>query len=133
MIAQARAFVDWNERNHFCPACSRRHYALRAGYRRACSSALSRQLRGQQPSAYMASLRREREGDAQDAALGECPSTTQLTNFCCTRTDPVVILSILSPDGERLLLGRLKKWPKGFRSCLVGFIESGKSLEEAMR
>ncbi|CAO1629838.1 unnamed protein product [Parajaminaea phylloscopi] len=130
MVAQARALVDWNERNHFCPACSRKQHVLWAGYKRACSSALSGQLRGQ-ANAYTSSLLRGDE--AQDEALGECPSTTQLSNFSYPRTDPVVIMGVLSPDGERLLLGRQKKWPRGFWSCLAGFIEPGESLEEAVR
>lgn len=29
------------------------------------------------------------------------------------RTDPTVIMGIVSPDGEGLLLGRQKKWPPG--------------------
>jgi NAD+ diphosphatase len=42
-------------------------------------------------------------------------------------------MAIVSPDGERILLGRQKKWPKGFYSCLAGFLEPGESLEEAVR
>lgn len=132
LVAQARALVDWNERNHFCPACSRKQNMLWAGYKRACSSALSQQLKVE-PSAYTTSLLRDGDDEAQDAQLGECPSTTQLSNFSYPRTDPVVIMGVLSPDGERLLLGRQKKWPKGFWSCLAGFIEPGESLEEAVR
>lgn len=49
------------------------------------------------------------------------------------RTDPTVIMAIVSPDGEGILLGRQKKWPKGFYSCLAGFLEPGESLEEAVR
>lgn len=42
-------------------------------------------------------------------------------------------MAIVSPDGEGVLLGRQKKWPKGFYSCLAGFLEPGESLEEAVR
>lgn len=42
-------------------------------------------------------------------------------------------MGIVSPDNERLLLGRQRKWPKGFYSCLAGFLEPGESLEEAVR
>lgn len=49
------------------------------------------------------------------------------------RTDPTVIMAIISPDGEGILLGRQKKWPPGFYSCLAGFLEPGESLEEAVR
>lgn len=47
------------------------------------------------------------------------------------RTDPVVIM--LAVDGDRVLLGRQPRFPKGFMSALAGFVEPGESLEEAVR
>ena len=47
------------------------------------------------------------------------------------RTDPVVIM--LAVDGERCLLGRQSRWPKGMVSCLAGFVEPGETIEEAVR
>ena len=49
------------------------------------------------------------------------------------RTDPVVIAAVLSPDGQRCLVGRQRKWPKGRFSCLAGFVDPGESLEDAVR
>jgi NADH pyrophosphatase NudC (nudix superfamily) len=49
------------------------------------------------------------------------------------RTDPVVIMAVLDPTREKILLGRQKIWPKKFYSCLAGFIESGETIEEAVR
>jgi NAD+ diphosphatase len=46
------------------------------------------------------------------------------------RTDPVVIM--LVADGDRVLLGRQARWPKGRYSTLAGFVEPGESLEEAV-
>lgn len=42
-------------------------------------------------------------------------------------------MAIISPEGDKLLMGRQKAWPKGMYSCLAGFIEPGESLEEAVR
>jgi len=47
------------------------------------------------------------------------------------RTDPVVIM--LAVDGERCLLGRQARFPKGMYSCLAGFVEPGETIEEAVR
>ena len=49
------------------------------------------------------------------------------------RTDPVVIMLAISPDGERCLLGRQARFPKGMHSALAGFVEPGETLEEAVR
>jgi NAD+ diphosphatase len=45
--------------------------------------------------------------------------------------DPVVIM--LALDGERCLLGRQARFPKGMFSCLAGFVEPGETIEEAVR
>ena len=47
------------------------------------------------------------------------------------RTDPVVIM--LAVDGERCLLGRQGRFPKGMYSALAGFLEPGETIEEAVR
>ena len=49
------------------------------------------------------------------------------------RTDPVVITAVLSPDGERCLLGRQASWPEGRMSCLAGFVDPGETVEEGVR
>ncbi len=46
------------------------------------------------------------------------------------RTDPVAIM--LAIDGDRCLLGRQPRFPKGFLSALAGFVEPGESFEEAV-
>ena len=45
------------------------------------------------------------------------------------RTDPVVIM--LAVKGEKCLLGRQPRFPKGMFSALAGFLEPGESIEEA--
>lgn len=49
------------------------------------------------------------------------------------RTDPVVIMLILSGDGDRVLLGRQAKFLAGTYSLLAGFMEPGESIEDAVR
>jgi NAD+ diphosphatase len=46
------------------------------------------------------------------------------------RTDPVVIM--LAIKGDRALVGRGPRFPRGFFSALAGFVEHGESLEEAV-
>jgi NAD+ diphosphatase len=47
------------------------------------------------------------------------------------RTDPVVIM--LAVDGDNCLLGRQPRFPKSMYSCLAGFLESGETIEDAVR
>lgn len=49
------------------------------------------------------------------------------------RTDPVVIMLVESPDGQRALLGRSKKSTPGMYTCLSGFIDQCEAIEEAVR
>lgn len=49
------------------------------------------------------------------------------------RTDPAVIVAVISEDGERLLLGRNALWAAtGMFSAFAGFVEAGESLEGAI-
>jgi len=48
------------------------------------------------------------------------------------RTDAVVITAVLDETGDRILLGRNKRFPPGFYSTLAGFLEPGESFEEAV-
>ena len=42
-------------------------------------------------------------------------------------------MAVISADGERVLLGRQKRWPKYWYSTLAGFVEPAESVEEAVR
>ena len=46
------------------------------------------------------------------------------------RTDQAIIAAVT--DGERLLLGRQKTWPRNRWSVLAGFVEPGESLEQTV-
>lgn len=48
------------------------------------------------------------------------------------RVDPVAIMGILHPDGNRILLARQKGFPPGMYSTLAGFVEPGETLEAAV-
>lgn len=48
------------------------------------------------------------------------------------RTDPVTIMLVEHPDGERLLLGRQPRFPARIFSALAGFVEPGETIEEAV-
>lgn len=130
IVAQAKSLLDWNERHQYCPGCSRQQYSLWAGYKRGCSSSLGHASPG--TSFATAFLSKDHKTFGEDGK-GVCPSTKVLSNFHYPRTDPVIIMAIISPDGEKVLLGRQKKWPSGFYSCLAGFCEPGESFEEAVR
>lgn len=76
---------------------------------------------------------------------GRCGGATEpreagMKRHCATcerdqfpRTDPVVIMLVISPDGESCLLGRSPHFPPGMVSALAGFVEGGETLEMAVR
>ncbi|KAJ3037955.1 Peroxisomal NADH pyrophosphatase nudt12 [Rhizophlyctis rosea] len=63
----------------------------------------------------------------------DCRAHKGVQNFSYPRTDPVIIVCITNQTNDKILLGRQKSWPAGMYSCIAGFIESGESLEEAVR
>ena len=58
-----------------------------------------------------------------------CPNDGA-TNY--PRTDPVIIVVVVDPQGDRVLLGRQAAWPEGRYSALAGFVEPAESLEDAV-
>lgn len=54
-------------------------------------------------------------------------------NASFPRTDPVVIILILSPDKQKCMLGRQGRHPPRMYSAVAGFLESGESIEDAAR
>ncbi|KAG9071324.1 NADH pyrophosphatase [Linnemannia hyalina] len=112
LVAQARSVVDWNKRNQFCAGCGRKNLSLEGGHKRSCPPTVNR--------------------DGEEVK-SDCLAHRGVQNFTYPRTDPVVIVCVISKDNERVLLGRQAVWPKGMYSCLAGFVEPGESIEEAAR
>lgn len=112
VFAEARSLTDWNGRNKFCPACGSPSYSLWAGWKISCSSLLPW---------------------ANNDGKKPCPTAKGLHNFAHPRTDAVVIMAVVDKSGEKVLLGRNRKWPEKFYSALAGFIEPGESFEDAVK
>lgn len=112
LVAQARSVVDWNKRNQFCAGCGRKNLSLEGGHKRSCPPTINK--------------------DGEEVK-SDCLAHKGVQNFTYPRTDPVVIVCVISKDNERVLLGRQAIWPKGMYSCLAGFVEPGESIEEAAR
>ncbi|OAX81762.1 hypothetical protein ACJ72_03891 [Emergomyces africanus] len=109
IYAQARAIVDWNTRNTYCGTCGHLTMSIQAGTKRVCPPF-----------------------DGQ-TARPPCSTRTTLSNLSFPRTDPTIIVIVVSHDGKRLLLGRQKRYPPNWYSTLAGFIEPGESVEDAVR
>jgi NAD+ diphosphatase len=112
VFSLGRSMIDWIVRNKFCPGCGSRVYTLWGGWKLACTTLLPWTSHAGDP----------------------CPSGKGLQNFQHPRTDSVVITAIIDEnDGNRILLGRNKKFPGKFYSTLAGFIEPSESIEDAVR
>ncbi|KAL2270340.1 hypothetical protein VTJ83DRAFT_2524 [Remersonia thermophila] len=109
IYGHARALIDWNLRTPYCAQCGQPTLSVQGGAKRVC------------PPTDKAGPRRD------------CGSRGTVSNHSFPRTDPTVIVAVLSADGTRVLLGRQRRWPKDWYSTLAGFQEPGESIEEAVR
>ncbi|QSZ32615.1 hypothetical protein DSL72_002194 [Monilinia vaccinii-corymbosi] len=123
IFAQARALLDWNARNPFCGGCGQPTLSVNAGTKRVC------------PPTDFASLPTAQAGTnpATPTQRASCSTRTGVSNLSFPRTDPTVIMAVVSHDGKRVLLGRQKRWPQYWYSALAGFCEPAESVEEAVR
>ncbi|KAI0115232.1 NUDIX hydrolase domain-like protein [Daldinia grandis] len=117
VFAEARALLDWNSRNPFCGGCGQPTTSINAGWKRSC------------PPTDLAGVP---EGGAPKERA-DCPTRHGISNLCFPRTDPTVIMAVVSADGTKILLGRNKRFPPLWFSTLAGFLEPGESIEEAVR
>ncbi|KAL9129495.1 MAG: hypothetical protein Q9217_002055 [Psora testacea] len=125
IYAQARALLDWNTRNPFCAQCGQPTLSINAGTKRTCPPQdMALLTNGSTIGATTANTPTERS---------DCATRKGISNLAFPRTDATVIMAILSADGQRVLLGRQKKWPQYWYSTLAGFVEPAESAEEAVR
>ncbi|KAL2016739.1 hypothetical protein VTK56DRAFT_3128 [Thermocarpiscus australiensis] len=113
IYGQARALIDWNARTPFCAQCGQPTLSVNAGTKRVCppTDKAGGQVRDRKP----------------------CATRGTVSNHSFPRTDPTVIMAVISADGTKILLGRQRRWPKYWFSTLAGFQEPGESIEEAVR
>jgi len=111
IFASARSQVDWNLRNKYCPGCGACTYSMWGGWKISCSSLLPW---------------------ADNGNRKPCPTAKGLQNITHPRTDAVVIMIAIDEPGDRVLLGRGKRFFSKFYSALAGFIEPGETLEDAV-
>ncbi|KAJ5620841.1 hypothetical protein N7510_004825 [Penicillium lagena] len=116
IYAQSRALIDWNTRNTFCGTCGNPTLAVNAGTKRACPSTDAAQV-----------------SDGKSDERPACNTRTTLSNLSFPRTDPTIIVAVVSADAKRILLGRSKRFPPNWYSTLAGFIEPAESIEDAVR
>ncbi|PLB42346.1 NAD(+) diphosphatase [Aspergillus candidus] len=116
IYAQARALADWNTRNNYCGTCGNPTLSVNSGTKRAC------------PPTDAA-----RVAEGKTLERPGCNTRTTLSNLSFPRTDPTIIVAVVSTDGKRILLGRSKRFPPNWYSTLAGFIEPAESVEDAVR
>ena len=72
-------------------------------------------------------------GYKRECSNPACNTHVGVQNVAHPRTDPVVIVLVLSKDRQRCLLGRKPQFAKSYYSCIAGFVEPGESVEDAVR
>ncbi|KAK3045819.1 hypothetical protein LTS18_013575 [Coniosporium uncinatum] len=115
--------LDWNARNPFCAQCGQPTLSVNGGFKRTCPPNDSADL----PASATATTA------AKPTERPSCATRTGISNLSFPRTDPTVIMAVVSADGKHILLGRGKRWPPYWYSTLAGFLEPAESVEEAVR
>eukprot|EP01121_Diplochlamys_sp_Union-15-3_P010608 TRINITY_DN2992_c0_g2_i2.p1 TRINITY_DN2992_c0_g2~~TRINITY_DN2992_c0_g2_i2.p1 ORF type:complete len:202 (+),score=34.32 TRINITY_DN2992_c0_g2_i2:551-1156(+) len=98
--------LDWHRKCKHCSHCGHKTISIEGGTKRKCTN---------------------KKPESSDNSQQYCGQEHY------PRTDPVVIMLVISPDGKKCLLGRQKRFPPGLYTCLAGFMEPGESIEEAVR
>lgn len=115
MAAHARALFEFHTRHTFCGMCGANTVPEQGGSRRRCE----RNVQAVEPP---------------PAGVSDGPTErTGCVGMWFPRTDPVAIMLVVDKSGERVLLGRQKRYTGGMFSCLAGFMEHGEGVDDAVR
>lgn len=128
VYAEARQLLDWNARNPFCAQCGNTTLSVHGGFKRACPPADTRS-----PKDVTNALPSNPETPVETAQRPPCATRVGVSNLSFPRTDPTVIMAVVNHAGDKILLGRQKRWPPFWYSTLAGFAEPAESIEEAVR
>lgn len=109
VLAQAKMYIDWNNRTRFCGGCGKPTMSVNGGTKLLCPP------------------------KNNGIELPPCPTRGRISNLSFPRTDASIIAVVVSYDGTELLLGRNKNFPTGFYSCLAGFLEPAETIEDCVR
>lgn len=126
IYAQARALIDWNARNPYCGGCGQPTLSVNAGGKRVCPPKDFGQIKGAIGATSVAT-------PTDPLERPPCSTRGRISNLSFPRTDPTVIMAVVSSDGQKILLGRQTRFPPYWFSTLAGFIEPAESIEEAVR
>jgi len=127
IFSMGRAMIDWNRRNPYCAQCGSPTISVWAGAKRVC------------PPTDLATtttvIKDSASSDASKTVIQRPPCATRntISNISFCRTDPSIIVAVVSSDGKRTLLGHNSRWQPYWYSTLAGFCEPGESVEEATR
>lgn len=125
IYAEARQLLDWNLRNPFCAGCGQPTMSVNAGFKRTCPPtdlSLAKNVDNALPT-----------NTEKPTGRPDCVTRKGISNLCFPRTDPTVIMAVVNHAGDKILLGRQKRWPPYWYSTLAGFAEPAESIEEAVR
>lgn len=126
IFSYSKTYLDWLMRNQFCPGCGSKVIPVDAGTKLLCTN--------------FETIEQNDETDSSSSKLPPVPACpakqTSVNNVCFPRSDPVIIVGIISSDGKKILLGNNRR--HSFRdgkhkmySCIAGFMEPGETIEEA--
>ncbi|CUM62616.1 uncharacterized protein PRCAT00000170001 [Priceomyces carsonii] len=112
LYSHGKMFLDWLERNKFCPGCGWKVIPIHAGGKLRCTN------------------------DRKDTQnIYECPvKNTRVSNVSFPRTDAVVITAITNASRDKILLSLSKRYAvTKMYACTAGFMEPSETVENATK
>ncbi|KAK5116232.1 hypothetical protein LTR62_008559 [Meristemomyces frigidus] len=133
IYAEARQLLDWNLRNPFCAQCGQPTLSVNGGFKRTCPPKDLSRTASKTTSGISNALPTTGIQPTDASERPPCATRKGISNISFPRTDPTVIMAVINHAGDKILLGRQKRWPPYWFSTLAGFAEPAESIEEAVR
>ncbi|KAG7194093.1 NADH pyrophosphatase [Scheffersomyces spartinae] len=120
LFSHGKMFIDWLDRNRFCPGCGSKTIPIHGGGKIYCTNEETKQVE-------------DDKGETIDKFV--CPvKSVSVSNVSFPRTDAVVIIAIVNKERTKMLLLLHKRYNFAkMYTCTAGFMEPSETVETAAK
>lgn len=132
LYSHGKMFLDWLERNLFCPGCGSKVIPINGGGKLKCTN-LTKVV--DQRSSSVGSISSTSSSGTGERVIWECPvKRASVSNVSFPRTDAVIITAITNTDRTKVLLSLSKRHAATrMYACTAGFMEPSETVEVATK
>lgn len=144
LFSYGKMYIDWLNKQNFCPQCGSEVIKIHAGTKLLCTAAAAADDDDQDDKDTITKTTTTTTTSTVDGKDGKKPikkvtykcesKNLSVSNIQFPRIDPVCIIAVVNLQHNKILLANSLRFPDTtFYSCVAGFMEPGESIESCCK